>query len=290
MNRLLCIAGLVSGLAWAGPPVVLVDRTVTQYRAAADAAVAQLPGAIVLDPQDASAESALAGAPVVVGVGQKSFAFARSKAPSTPTVFCLVLGVSKSTLSSTVTGVPIEPDPSASLAAIKLVAPAVRRVGLIYNPATSELFLAAAQRAAGELGLSLVARPVGGPTEVKEAARGMAGAIDALWLPPDPRLFSKEVFIFLLGFSAERSVPLIGFIDSFTQAGALASVSADYSEMGGRAGRLAAEIAGRPADKRTPVPGPSFSPGKLTINLKTASALGVTVSPTALSTAKQVFQ
>jgi putative ABC transport system substrate-binding protein len=270
--------------------VVLVDGTVAQYRAAGDAALAQLSGAIALDPQDASAEGALTAASVVVAVGQKSFAFARSKAPATPTVFCLVLGVSKSMLSSTVTGVPMEPDPTSILTAIKAVAPAVRRVGLIYNPATSELFLPAAQRGAGELGLILVAHPVSGPAEVKEAARAMPGAIDALWLPPDPKLFSKEVFIFLLGFSAERSVPLIGFIDSFTQAGALASVSADYPEMGTRAGRLASEIALRPPDKRTPVPGLSFSPGKLTINLKTAAALKVTVSPTALSMAKQVFE
>jgi len=60
--------------------------------------------------------------------------------------------------------------------------------------------------------------------------------------------------------------------------------------MGMRAGRLASEIASRPADKRTPVPGVVYSPGKLTINMKTAAALGVSVPQSAISAARQVYQ
>lgn len=283
------LALLASHAAVAGP-VVVTEMKVAQYREAADAARAQLAGSALVDLADAQVDAQLAQANVIVAVGQKSLTLAKSKAPNTPVVFCMVLGVGKSGLSDRVTGVPMEPDPARALAAIKAVNPGVARVGLIYNPAFSELYAAEATKAAGGLGLTVVTKAVGSAADVTGAAKSLAGSVDVLWLPPDPRLFPKEVFIFLLGFSAERSLPLVGFIDSFTQSGALMSVSADYADMGTRAGKLAHDIVAAPEGKRLPVPGVVWSAGTLTINLKTAAAFGVNVPAAAKSQAKQLFQ
>ena len=274
----------------AAGPVVLSEAKVVQYREAADAARDQLTGSALLELSDPQVEAQLAQASVIVAVGLKALTLAKAKAPNTPVVFCMVLGVGSAMLSDRVTGVPMEPDPGRTLAQIKAVNAAVARVGLIYNPAFSELYAAEARKAAAGMGVTLVTKSVGSASEVTAAAKALAGSIDALWLPPDPRLFPKEVFIFLLGFSAERSLPLVGFIDSFTQSGALMSVSADYADIGRRAGKLAHEVATAPEGKRVPVPGLVWSTGSLTINTKTAETFGVNVPAAAKGQAKQLFK
>jgi putative ABC transport system substrate-binding protein len=201
----------------------------------------------------------------------------------------MVLGVNRASLTQTVTGVPMEPDPTETLAGIQLVRPGTTRVGLVYNPQASELFAAEAVRGAAKAGITLVTKAVTGPDQVRDAVKEIAGSVDVLWLPPDAHLFSKELFLALLSFSAERNLPLVGFLDSFTQAGALASISADYGDIGARAGRLADDILLHPESKRIPVPGMVFSPGKLSINLKTAEALGVKVPANAIAAAKQKY-
>jgi ABC-type uncharacterized transport system substrate-binding protein len=107
---------------------------------------------------------------------------------------------------------------------------------------------------------------------------------------PDPRLITAEMFNYLLVYTLERKIALFGFLDSFTEAGALASVAPDYQEIGRRAGQLAAGIAARPADARLPVPPPMGGAGALSVNVKTARQLGVDVPQQVLSRARQVFR
>jgi len=171
---------------------------------------------------------------------------------------------------------------------VKLVYPAGRRVGVIYNPEASGRYLVEAQRAAKAAGILLVAEPVSEASGVKEAVARMLGRIDLLWLPPDPRLFSRDLFAYLLSFSLERKLPLVGFLESFTQAGALASISADYADVGERAGKLAS-AASREGFQRPPG-GLAYAPGVLSLNLKIARALGVDVPARAIAQARKVFR
>jgi putative ABC transport system substrate-binding protein len=166
---------------------------------------------------------------------------------------------------------------------------AAKRVGVIYDPRTSAAFMEDAVKAAGALGVTLVARPVSDAREVRTALSEIADGIDVLWLMPDPRLISAEMFNYLLIFTLERRIALFGFLDSFTQAGALASVAPDYHEIGRRAAQLAAEVAARPADARLPLPPPTTSPGALSVNTKTAQQLGVAIPPSVLAKARQVY-
>lgn len=271
-------------------PLVLVETKVAQYRDASAAVRRHLTGARELDPSDASAPEAIKAAPVVVAVGQKALNLATQHAAGVPVVFCMVLGASSRQLSGNVTGVPLEPDPAATLRHVKQVMPAAKRVGFIYNKTASELFGAEAQTAAAAEGFSLVTRTVSSAAEVKDAASGALGSIDVLWLPPDPRLFPREVFASVLASASEQRVPVFAFLGTLTEAGALASVHADYDDNGDRAGKLALEILSRPEGKRLPVPPPIFAPGVLTLNLKTAKALGIDVSSKAQSNAKSIIR
>jgi putative ABC transport system substrate-binding protein len=126
--------------------------------------------------------------------------------------------------------------------------------------------------------------------DVKNALNDLAGKIDVLWLVPDPHLFSPDMFRFVLGFTLDHKIALLGFLDSFTQSGAVASMSPDYRDIGRRAMRLALGIAGRTPEQRVPVPAPMTSPGTLTINLKTARQLGIDIPDALINKARQVYR
>lgn len=291
LRRSVCtLMAVMAAQAWAGGPVVLLEQKVAQFRDAAAGVKSQLGGATEVDVGDGAGTDKLGEATVIVAVGQKALTLAKEKAPKVPTVFCLVLGATRDQLSETVTGVPFEPDPVDALGKIKEVAPAVTKVGVLYNPQASDWFMTEAQRGAKAVGLTLVTRTVGSAQEVRDAARALLQQTELLWLPPDAKLFPKDLVLFLLTSAAERSVPIVGFLDSMAQAGALAAVSADYAEAGRRAGKVAAEIAGRPDGKRTPVPGAVWAPGRLTLNLKTAETMNIKPTATAQKQATQTFK
>lgn len=284
---MLCVAPL---LASAEAPLIVFDERVAQYKSAAAGARRQLSGATEVNPSSGDLAAKMAEASVVVAIGQAAFSAAQKAAPDKPVVYCLVLGVNLSGSAANVTGVPMETDPRVMFAHIKTLSPRVKRVGLLYNSQTGEAFVREARAAAEAAGVTLVSAGVNGPNQVKAILTAKAGGMDAVWLPPDPKLFTREIFTWVLSFTSERKLPLYGFLDSYTQAGALASVSPDYEDIGARAGRLAADIAARSAGERVPVPSPVYSPGKLTINLQTAHALGIDVPQNAVSQARQVYR
>src|SRR5262245_34844817 len=101
--RWLWIALALPATGSAAQAVVVVEANVVQYREAADAVAQQLPGAERVEPDNRYLAAMIAKSSVVVAVGQRSMAAATSQANGVPIVFCMVLGVSESTLSNSVT-------------------------------------------------------------------------------------------------------------------------------------------------------------------------------------------
>jgi putative ABC transport system substrate-binding protein len=278
--------------AWAaGGIVAITDGRVAQYREALAATQSVLPDAVVIDlaAGDPAPRIKELQPAVILAVGQHALQAARTLAPETPVVHCMVLGAAAAG-SRVVTGVRLEVAPAELLASLKAVLPSAKRIGVIYDPRTLGWYHDEAEKAAHALGLSLVPKAVADARDVRGAADALAGQIDVLWLWPDPRLINSEMFSVLLLSTIDRRVALVGFLDSFTQAGALASVAPDYREAGRRAAKLAGELLGRSPAARVPVPPPLLSPGALTVNLKAAKQLGVEVPAAALAHARQVYR
>jgi len=276
-KQMVGVLGLALSVSIAAAPMVVLERDVAPFRAAADAAEKRLPGAQELEPSDPALADKLKDASVVVAVGRKSLKAAREHVSSKPVVFCMVLGVSRMDLSGTVTGVPLEADPASVLNQILSVLPHTHHVGLIYDPHASGLYLEHARAAAADKNITLVLAPVSKGTEARDAVEAMIRKVDVLWLPPDPKLFTEELATYVLSEAAENKVPLMSFVESHTAQGALAAVSASFAEVGDRAGQVAATIAALPEDKRLPVPPPVYAPGELSLNLKSANAMGVDI-------------
>jgi putative ABC transport system substrate-binding protein len=269
---------------------ILVDPKVPQYVEALEGAKEGLKSDyLVVDVSAPNAGERLRAADptLILAIGQKALKTADDLNLGRPVVFSTVLG---SSTSRTVTGVRLEVSIALQLGELQKVAPGLKRVGIFYSPRTAGAAMEEAARAARGLGLSLVPRPVEDGKQLRDVLDDVLAAVDALLLVQDPRLINAEMFNYLLVRTLERKVPLFGFLDSFTQAGALASVSPDYRENGRRAARLALEILAKPPETRLPVPPPVGGPGALTVNLKTAKRLGVEVPAGALDRARKVFR
>jgi putative ABC transport system substrate-binding protein len=269
--------------------VLLSDPNVPQYKEAIDAARSVAPDASFADESSPDAANQLKHADVVLAVGQKALELARAGAADKPIVYAMVLA-SQAQASRTVTGVALEVPPFAQFAQWKQMKFDATRVGVIYNPKESAAYVDEAGKAAGALGLTLISRQVTEAKDVRNALNDLAGKIDVLWLVPDPHLFTNDMFRFVLGFTLDRKIALLGFLDVFTASGALASMAPDYRDIGRRAMRLAVGIAGRAPEQRLPVPAPASSPGTLTVNLKTAKQLGIEIPDSLINKARQVFR
>jgi putative ABC transport system substrate-binding protein len=269
--------------------VIVSDQGVPQFKEAFEAAQKVSPEASFAQEDSPDAPNQMKHADVVVTIGQKALELARTTVPEKPIVYAMVLA-SQVQPSKSVTGVALEVPPFAQFAQWKQMKFDATRVGVIYSAKESSAYVQEAAKAAGALNLTLVTRQVADAKEVKTALAELADKIDVLWLVPDPHLYSPEMFRFVLGFTLDRKIALLGFLDTYTQSGAVASMSPDYKDIGRRAMRLAVGIAGRTPEQRLPVPPPMTSPGTLTINLKTARQLGIDMPETLINKARQVYR
>jgi putative ABC transport system substrate-binding protein len=271
--------------------VILVEGGIAQYNETLSAMRSRLHEQIATinidSVSDPVGEVRRAHPHAVVAIGQKALALVARTLTDVPIVYCSVLYPEQHGLTgANITGVPLEIPPAKQFERFREVAPRVKRIGVIHSQAVTAI-VAEASAAAGKLGLRIVARSIASPREVAEAFSELSGQIDALWLLPDSKVMNKEVFNYLLRTSLDANIALFGFIDGLTQAGALASISPDYQDIGARAADLVAQTV---EHGRSGVPPKMYSRGALSVNLKTAQRLGIGVDEHTLQGAQRVFR
>jgi len=173
---------------------------------------------------------------------------------------------------------------------IKEIAPSVTRVAVIFNPDTqpyAALFNRAIGAAASSFGVSVTLAPVHDDAGIKEAIAAQAqkpgGGLIAL-----PDAFNVTYRDVIIAAASRQSLPLIGFDEMFPRGGALMSYWFDEVDQY----PLAASYIDRILKGISPTDLPVQQPTKysLIINLKTASALGLTIPQSVLLQADQVIQ
>ena len=175
------------------------------------------------------------------------------------------------------------------LGLLKDVAPAVTRAAVIVFPDTAVHFgfLRAAEAVAPSLGVKVSAISVRDADEttrgIVDFARNGDGGLIVL---PHPVNINNRAL--LTELAARLRLPAIYPFNYFTTSGGLASYGFDQVEQWrGAAGYVDRILRGaKPAD--LPVQAPTKY--ELVINLKTARALGLTVSPSLLATADKVIE
>ena len=173
---------------------------------------------------------------------------------------------------------------------VKETAPAIRRVAMLYNPATAPFaayFLQPFEAAGPELGVQTSAVPINSDTDIEDAMTALAvrpdGAVVVL-----PDAFAMIHRNRIVELAARHRLPAVYPYRFFAGIGGLLCygiVAEDLFRSGAAyVGRILKGA--KPAD--LPVQAPTNF--ELVVNLKTAAALGLTIPQTILARADEVIE
>src|SRR5499427_4020324 len=227
---------------------------------------------------------------LIVAIGPLAAQVARERLQDIPLIFVMVSNPPKHGLhGANLAGVSLDIPVQTQLAMYKSLVPALKTLGVIYDPAKTGTMVLEARRIVDTLGLQLLAAPVSTPKEVPAALRSLLGKIEALWMVPDDTVVTPDSFKFLLLTALENNLPFVTVSDIFVEAGALASLSPDYTDVGRQGCQLATDIeSGRLLSAEAKVMPPAKV--NLAINLKTASKIGLTFPPEIIQSANKVYR
>jgi putative ABC transport system substrate-binding protein len=170
------------------------------------------------------------------------------------------------------------------------VAPAVTRVGVLYNPTTApytDVFLRALNAAANPIAIRIDAAPVHDDGEIERATAALQRTgSGGLIVPSDAFTLTHAAAV--IAAAARHKLPAVYAFRTFAMNGGLASYGVDLVDQM----RLAAKYVDRILSGNSPRDLPVLTPGKfnLVVNRKTAAALGLTVPPTLLARADEVIE
>lgn len=234
---------------------------------------------------------------IVAGIAQAARA-ARQATPRTPIIMVAVVdpvgfGLVKALArpGENITGLSnLSPELAAKhLELLKQTVPKISRVAVLWNAANPiEVRLwRARQAAARALGLTLISVEVRGPQDFSAALSAMASERpEALHLLGDPLILGHRSQI--VEFAARHRLPIVSDVSEFTEAGGLMSYGVHLPDLF----RTAARFVDRILKGEKPGDLPVEQPIRfiLTINLKNARALGLTIPPSVLVLADRVIE
>src|SRR5437763_3890341 len=224
---------------------------------------------------------------MVVAVGREALRAAVQTPQSTQIVFSMVS--SPAALidpKRAVSGVSLDADPARVIALLKHVNPAVRRIGVVYNPQATGAFVTAASAAARANGAELVALPVSTIGEAIKAFHRFERElpIDALWLLPDATATAQETVRYALELADWKRISVVGLSRWYVAQGALFALAPQSSAQGAQAARMALDLlrGGPPQGVRYAT---EYS---LLFNPRAARRLGIKPPRDVLDTAEEV--
>jgi len=176
------------------------------------------------------------------------------------------------------------------LEALKLVAPTVQRVALIFNPESAPFaakFWQPVENAAPSLDVVPARLPIRDATDIERAIADFAreGNGGLMVLPDSSLIYQRELIIALAG---RHRLPAVYPFRVFATSGGLMSYGSDVVDIYHRVAGYIDRIFKGATVSDLPVQAPAKF--ELVINLKTAMALGLTVPPLLLARADEVIE
>jgi putative ABC transport system substrate-binding protein len=173
---------------------------------------------------------------------------------------------------------------------LKEISPAIDRVAVLFNPDAAPgggaFYMRPFEAAAALLGITPVSAPVRNPGEIERVISGLEGQ------PPSGLVVTPDYFVgsqraLIIALAARHKVPAMYFLPQFAVTGGLMSYSID-DPLEPRLAAYVDRILKGAKPEQLPVQEPIKF--KLTLNLKTANALGLAVPPTLLTRADEVIE
>ncbi len=227
---------------------------------------------------------------LVLAIGLVAAKLAKEYLKDIRTLYIMVSNPKRHDLvGNNIAGITLNIPVDAQFKAYKTLVPGLRTIGVVYDANNSGELIREANAVAKKLGVELLAVSVNSQKEVPEALRGMLGKVDAVWMVPDETVVTTDSFKYFLLTTLENGVPFFAASDIFVEAGALAALTPDYTDVGRQGCQLAmgftdgqvtlGEAGARPPRKVN-----------LSLNLKTARKIGLAIPTPVIESAKLVYQ
>ena len=233
-----------------------------------------------------------AKASLIFALGTDALAYARKNLAQIPVIYTFVLYPEKvfkttNNVDTSIVGINMSIPPDIQLRTLVNSAPHVKNVGVIYDPSKTSDLIKRAKRVAKELNINLITRKVKERADAINELTLIKNDIDALWMVPDTTAVTRESTEYMLLFSAESLIPLIGISDKYVKNGALFAFSFDINDVGSQAADIAKRILwGEKIKKYTSVNPRKF---KLSMNLNIAKKIGLNIPKDLIKTADNIY-
>ncbi len=223
----------------------------------------------------------------ILAIGAPAASLLREKTKNIPIVYCMISDPGRYDLAgNNIGGVALKIRPQEQLQLFKKALPAIRRIGVLYDPGVSGETIVEARAAAKDLNLLLIEKTVTRQADIADSLSEIIWGVDALWMIPDPTVVSKESFQYLLEASISRRLPLFTFSDVFVRRGALLALAPDYTAIGRQAGQLIQKILQGQSPGGIPL---VYAQGSLVVNRHTAQTLNIPLTADLFKTAAKVY-
>jgi putative tryptophan/tyrosine transport system substrate-binding protein len=173
------------------------------------------------------------------------------------------------------------------------IAPNVKRLWVPNNPAypTVTAVLNALRQSAPTLGMELVETPISAPADVITALQGYDQAgdppFDAILILPDLTLQGQDAWTAILTYATAHKLPISANTEAQVEQGALFSYLSDNAATGRQAAQQARQIFQGTKTSDLPV---ETADVFLTINLKVAEQMGLTIPDALLGTDTKIIR
>lgn len=168
--------------------------------------------------------------------------------------------------------IEMSPHPNRLLATMKQLQPNLRRLGVFWISDPMKLYVKALKAAGERHRITIVASSLASSEALPDALRAsLEGGVDALWLPPDPMLISRDSFATLKEFSWSNAIPLYVPTAGLARQGALAAIGCNFRQVGETAAHVAQRLLQESMEAGVVYP----KHYEVTVNLTVAQHLGL---------------
>ena len=234
--------------------LVIASLTVEAHRAAIEGIQAALASSsaevriLDVDQVSSAARGGVGIAPatgVIIAVGSEAIRVVEAARPKVPAVYTMILHRrpewDAQGRPSPVT-IPLEVSLASLLGRLKELFPGKTRLGIIVNAGSGETSAAQLQARAQQLGFTVRIAECAGASQLLAALASLRNQADFVWCLPDGTLYNSVTVKPLILASLENRLPLIGFSESFTKAGAAIGIYPDFRDVGAQAGEAARQL------------------------------------------------
>ena len=202
-------------------------------------------------------------------------------------IYCLAPGLEAKAPSREAREVKIALVPAfnVTLARIKQLQPGLKRLRVLWSAPGYAPYEQTVREEGARQGVQVTTFRLEGAGSLPGALRSALGKADALWLPPDPLIVTRENLLILREFSWENNIPFYGSTKSMTREGAVASFGISFTEIGKAAARAAATLDSGGSLPETVFPDKT----EITLNAAAARKFGIVFPAAVLDEAGYLF-